>query len=240
MPSSKYCFWLQCGAFFAPRAPSAKMSVCIIEAILLISYTICSFLCAFPASNTFFYKTSFYFWKKCSPPSVGSMTLTAAKGASSCNTCLRSPAFKQISTISGLLFAVHVVMMSSSCSRRLRTACFLTPACNSLPSIYRKSIEHLSKINRNPWNIFSLKPIVFIWIRAHLCYIKPEGRKSSALYQNPRSTHFQVFLDITQIHPKSIEHRLDIYRRSIEDLSKVYRRSIEDLSNICRTSIEQV
>ena len=79
MPSSKYCFWLQCGAFFAPRAPSAKMSVCIIEAILLISYTICSFLCAFPASNTFFYKTSFYFWKKCSPPSVGSMILKAAQ-----------------------------------------------------------------------------------------------------------------------------------------------------------------
>ena len=79
------------------------------------------------------------------------------------------------------------------------------------PQIYNKSIEHLSKIYRksieNRLNIyrksieiheqvFSLKPIVFIRIRAHLCYIKPEGRKPSALYQNPRSTHFQAFLDI--------------------------------------------
>ena len=31
----------------------------------------------------------------------------------------------------------------------------------------------------------STKPCVFVWGRAHLHYIKPEGGKSSALYQNP-------------------------------------------------------
>ena len=58
MPAAKYCFWLQSRAFFAPRAPSAKMSVCIDATILSISYTICCFLCAFHASSTFFYKPS--------------------------------------------------------------------------------------------------------------------------------------------------------------------------------------
>ena len=77
MPSSKYCFWLPCRAFFAPRAPSAKMSVCIVAAILSISCTICWFLCAFHASNTFFYKISSYYLKIWSPPSVGSMILKA-------------------------------------------------------------------------------------------------------------------------------------------------------------------
>ena len=53
-PASKYCFWLQSRAFFAPRAPSAKMNVCIVATILSISYTICCFLCAFHAPSTFF------------------------------------------------------------------------------------------------------------------------------------------------------------------------------------------
>ena len=79
MPASKYCFWLQSRALFAPRAPSAKMSVCIDATILSISYTICCFLCAFHASNTFFYKISSYFLKICSPPSVGSMILKAVQ-----------------------------------------------------------------------------------------------------------------------------------------------------------------
>ena len=79
MPASKYCFWLQCRAFFAPRASSAEMSVCITATILLISYTICCFLCAFHASSAFFYKISPYFLKICSPPSVGSMILKAAQ-----------------------------------------------------------------------------------------------------------------------------------------------------------------
>ena len=79
MPASRYCFWLQCRAFFAPRAPPAKMSVCIVPIILSISYTICCFLCACHASNTFFYKMSSYFLKICSPPSVGSMILKAAQ-----------------------------------------------------------------------------------------------------------------------------------------------------------------
>ena len=79
MPASKYCFWLQSRAFFAPRAPSAKMSVCIVATILSNSYTICCFLCAFHASRTFFYKISSYFLKICSPPSVGSMILKAAQ-----------------------------------------------------------------------------------------------------------------------------------------------------------------
>ena len=79
VPSSKYCFWLQCRAFFAPRAPPPKMSVCIVPIILSISYTICCFLCACHASNTFFYKMSSYFLKICSQPSVGSMILKAAQ-----------------------------------------------------------------------------------------------------------------------------------------------------------------
>ena len=79
MPASKYCFWLQSRAFFAPRAPSAKMSVCIVATILSISYTICCFLCAFHASITFSYKISSYFLKICPPPSVGSMILKAAQ-----------------------------------------------------------------------------------------------------------------------------------------------------------------
>ena len=64
---------------FAPRAPSAKISVCIDATILSISYTICCFLCAFHASSTFFYKISSYFLKICSPPSVGNMILKAAQ-----------------------------------------------------------------------------------------------------------------------------------------------------------------
>ena len=79
MPASKYCFSLQSRAFFAPRAPSAKMNVCIDATILSISYTICCFLCPFHASSTFFYKISSYFMKIRSPPLVGSMILKAAQ-----------------------------------------------------------------------------------------------------------------------------------------------------------------
>ena len=43
---------------------------------------------------------------------------------------------------------------------------------------------------------FSIKMRFFIRIRAYLLYVEPEGRKSSALYQNPCSTHFSCFLDI--------------------------------------------
>ena len=75
----KFCIWPMTCALLASRAPSAKMSVCITPAILLISYTICCFLCAFHAPSTFFYKTSSHFLKKCSPPSVGSMILKAAQ-----------------------------------------------------------------------------------------------------------------------------------------------------------------
>ena len=78
-PLSKYCFWLQRNAFVAPRAHSAKMSVCITQEVLLISYTILFFIRAFHASNTFLYKISSHFLKICSPPSVGSMILKAAQ-----------------------------------------------------------------------------------------------------------------------------------------------------------------
>ena len=69
-----------------------------------------------------------------SPALGGKHDFDSCKGASSCNTCLRSPTFKQITTISGLFFAMHAVMMSSSCSRRLWMACFLSPISNGLPS----------------------------------------------------------------------------------------------------------
>ena len=42
------------------------------------------------------------------------------------------------------------------------------------------------------------------WIRAYLRCGEPEGRKPSALYQNPGSMHFNVFLT-------SIEKRLTFY-----------------------------
>ncbi len=39
-------------------------------------------------------------------------------------------------------------------------------------------------------NVVRLKCYVFDWIRAYLRCGEPEGGKSSALYQNPGSTHF--------------------------------------------------
>ena len=70
-----------------------------------------------------------------SPALGGKHDFDSCKGASSCNTFLRSPTLKQISTISVQLVAMHAVMISSSCSRRLRMACFLSPIGNSMPSI---------------------------------------------------------------------------------------------------------
>ena len=70
-----------------------------------------------------------------SPALGGKHDFDSCKGASSCNTFLRSPILKQISTISVQLVAMHAVMISSSCSRRLRMACFLSPIGNNMPSI---------------------------------------------------------------------------------------------------------
>ena len=70
-----------------------------------------------------------------SPALGGKHDFDSCKGASSCNTFLRSPTLKQISTISVQLVAMHAVMISSSCSRRLRMACFLSPIGNNMPSI---------------------------------------------------------------------------------------------------------
>ena len=37
---------------------------------------------------------------------------------------------------------------------------------------------------------------IFTWIKAYIRFVEPEGRKSSALYQNPEAMCFQRFLDV--------------------------------------------
>ena len=91
MPSSKYCFWLQSRAFFAPRAPSGKMSVCIDATILSISYTICCFLCAFHASSTFFLQNIILFSENMPRALGGKHDFESGTKAKSWKMCLLGP-----------------------------------------------------------------------------------------------------------------------------------------------------
>ena len=106
MPASKYCFWLQSRALFAPRAPSAKMSVCIVAEKLSILYTICCFLCAFHASNTFFYKISSYFSENMLPALGGKHDFESGTKAKSWKMCLVGPPIMPVCTLFAPLIAI--------------------------------------------------------------------------------------------------------------------------------------
>ena len=109
MPASKYCFWLQSRAFFAPRAPSAKMSVCIDATILSISYTICCFLCAFHASTTFFNKKNTLFCENMLPALGGKHDFESGTKAKSWNMCLLGPPIMPVCTLfTPLIAAWHL------------------------------------------------------------------------------------------------------------------------------------
>ena len=71
------------------------------------------------------------------------------------------------------------------------------PPLKTLKVFFYSFFSFFEKQSHEVWHILVcsflfevhlLEKNVFFLIRAYLCYIEPEGRKSSALYQNPSST----------------------------------------------------
>ena len=90
----------------------------------------------------------------------------------SCNTCAGSPTYKQINTVSVVFPAVQAVTISSSCNRRLQTACFPSPIGNCMQSInWRAAVCPPQRA----FNLISHQPKIDI----QLVYLEIEVKKLS-------------------------------------------------------------
>ena len=114
-------------------------------------------------------------------------------------------------------------MMSSSCSRRLQISCFLSPACNSLPSIIWRAAD-------------SIAPR----IPPGLTWAMGDGQTTIEKGHRHRNGKWEIGNGKWDIYRTSPEHPTNIDRTFIEHPLKIHRRYIEDgnASNIHDISSE--
>ena len=175
------------------------MNVCITTAILSISYTTCCFLCACHASNTFFYKISSQFSKKCSPPSVESIIMKAAHMQNHETYASCAPQFGPCAPF------LHHLLQPEICKIHWNNVYFLFMAPSGKLYLASSALSHGSKLN---FLLFRIAFSLIVWKNARRH--RWERSKSTPF----RYSSFQCKPSWSRPHAVAVHRLHDCFRRS--------------------------